>query len=669
MDSISKLDKIITYFKNKQIDVSFNTLGATDKLIQLYIKENKNLVKGIAGQTSNHVKHACYNRYYEIESRPKYTGFEKFQHLDKITRKKMFPLVPGLVGVPELEIVNDDSLSGSYIDELKAYIKGLKDPLLYLSGGVDSEFVALVMLEVGIKFTPVILQWVNDSDKVCNIHDFLYAFDFCEKHKLTPIINKINLEKLWNNPEFIELARETCNNSPQVNTYVYAVELMAEKYPNSTHVLGGEVRFRTIINEEQETNYVSALKTSVPAYDGYSFTFTENAAFAASTGVVAAYSGANKVGIKLVYNYNGDVTSNQTWTVYGISNTANVTPTANTLGATSGTWFNGTPPPHSNNLGFEYSTNNGVTWTTMNSGSGALGDNVIYISTRSSTAADESTGNAQTVNVKVRNKASPQITVSANITLNWAYDYTPTYMYDTGWVTGASLPITNVNGTVLTKLSLAMCGGAGGGGYAYIAPSSSTAEGAGGGGAAGSRDSQNDIDVTGLTSIGYTLGQGGVGGTSGSPNGSNGNGSSYTIGVSTFNLTGGGGGATNSVTTSSSAGSGGNNSNYFGGAGYTSGADAVGGGGAGSNGNGSAGSAGGAGGGSQIVTLTKNSILSSSSIIFGAGGAGGTGNSTANGASGAAKNGGGGGLARATNPSTAAANGGAGGNAAWAIYY
>ena len=52
---------------------------------------------------------------------------------------------------------------------------------LCLSGGLDSEFVAVVLLRNQIPFVPVILSTRNN-------HESWYAFKFCDEHKLTPVV-------------------------------------------------------------------------------------------------------------------------------------------------------------------------------------------------------------------------------------------------------------------------------------------------------------------------------------------------------------------------------------------------------------------------------------------------------------------------------------------------
>ena len=93
------VDKIDKYFSRKNLDVSFDTLGSTQALVDLFVSENSNEVKDSFGKISNQVKHSCYKKYYpNIQERTKFTGFEKFDSLDKQLRIKMSKHVTGSSG-------------------------------------------------------------------------------------------------------------------------------------------------------------------------------------------------------------------------------------------------------------------------------------------------------------------------------------------------------------------------------------------------------------------------------------------------------------------------------------------------------------------------------------------------------------------------------------------
>jgi len=62
---------------------------------------------------------------------------------------------------------------------------------LALSGGVDSEYIAKLLLKYDISFTPIILYWTEGYNK----HDIYYAEQFCQTNKLTPIYINISWDR------------------------------------------------------------------------------------------------------------------------------------------------------------------------------------------------------------------------------------------------------------------------------------------------------------------------------------------------------------------------------------------------------------------------------------------------------------------------------------------
>ena len=75
MMSAEKFEK---YFLDKDIHVSFNVLGRTEELVKAYIYDTQDIVDDVPSKMSHHVKHACYSKFYSIENRKKFTGFEEF---------------------------------------------------------------------------------------------------------------------------------------------------------------------------------------------------------------------------------------------------------------------------------------------------------------------------------------------------------------------------------------------------------------------------------------------------------------------------------------------------------------------------------------------------------------------------------------------------------------
>lgn len=77
----------------------------------------------------------------------------------------------------------------------KEYLKFKKPLYLALSGGIDSEVAAISFMNAGVPFTPLILRYEIEGE-VYNEHDIKYAVAFCKKHKLKPLIHKVNPEEL-----------------------------------------------------------------------------------------------------------------------------------------------------------------------------------------------------------------------------------------------------------------------------------------------------------------------------------------------------------------------------------------------------------------------------------------------------------------------------------------
>lgn len=89
--------------------------------------------------------------------------------------------------------------------------------LLY-SGGMDSEYVFSILLQLGIKFTPVIIK-LNPN---YNNHDLKYAFDFCESKGVTPQIIDIDFDKFVESGLIVDIARSIKSSGYQIPATMYA---------------------------------------------------------------------------------------------------------------------------------------------------------------------------------------------------------------------------------------------------------------------------------------------------------------------------------------------------------------------------------------------------------------------------------------------------------------
>ena len=113
-------DPINDYFSNKGIEVSYNTLSATDVLVKSYIQAFLPIVNAGWRKESQYVKALCYNEIYNIPNRPKFTGFEKFKKLDNEFRKQASFLISNPKYSKYMVVDNNETFEnfGSYKSNL-----------------------------------------------------------------------------------------------------------------------------------------------------------------------------------------------------------------------------------------------------------------------------------------------------------------------------------------------------------------------------------------------------------------------------------------------------------------------------------------------------------------------------------------------------------------------
>lgn len=296
--------KIDKYFADMGIKVRFNTLGYNDQLINSFVNDFRDVVDKGKEQNSAHTKLSCYSSMYTFEPRKKCTGFEKLSDLDSKFRRNAQHFVTEPQNTPLAVIENNkiDAKNISYKNALKCELSSIDDILVYYSGGVDSELVCKSLLESKKEFKVVIFQWTNNEGKIINEYDLGYAFKFCTDNDLNPIVKTINVENLWESKEFIELSKDLQLLSPQLVTYAYIVKYMAKEYTNVTHLLAGEVRFKTnyLMDDGSKANLVYLNKV-LPAYNGYQYNFSD--------------SGINPPGALIELYYNNGLVNGGNWTI------------------------------------------------------------------------------------------------------------------------------------------------------------------------------------------------------------------------------------------------------------------------------------------------------------------------------------------------------------------
>lgn len=268
-------EKIDNFYAKQGIKVRFNTLGYNDILIKSYVKDFEEMVSNSVSKKSHAIKVECYNTMYNFAPRKKLTGFENLKQKDNEFRNKALEVITESQFTPALNIdynslSNNDSVS--YKDQLKQSLIDLEEILLYISGGLDSELVATTLLDMGKTFKPVVFIWTNNDGNIINSEDTNFAFEFCKNNNLEPLVETINIEKLWGSEEFFSLAKEIQIISPQLLTYAYIIKYIDNLLPNRYHLFGGEVRFFIHLNEGKQTNLVFLNKVIPVGYNGGYYT-------------------------------------------------------------------------------------------------------------------------------------------------------------------------------------------------------------------------------------------------------------------------------------------------------------------------------------------------------------------------------------------------------------
>lgn len=272
-----KLPSIDKFLRDKGIDVYYNTLGATDGLIQSFVKETEEIVDRSPAKTSHFVKNECYSLYYDFEPREKLTGFEYYNDLyisARLAAQERFASVQFSPTMLVEKKTTDTQIS--YKEQLIDFCRHLpeKEILIYLSGGVDSEFVASALIDSGREFTPVIYRYLDSSGAVTNINDIEYAYRFCQKHDVQPILRDIRIESLWASEEFLQLMQESKIESAQLVTHIYMCMQMNDSIPDSVHLFGGEIRYRTnyLLDDGESTANLVILGKVTPGFNGQTYT-------------------------------------------------------------------------------------------------------------------------------------------------------------------------------------------------------------------------------------------------------------------------------------------------------------------------------------------------------------------------------------------------------------
>lgn len=116
-----------------------------------------------------------------------------------------------------------------------------KPTIILLSGGSDSMVVCLSYLEANLPFTPLITRTVGNDGTVFNEHDIVYAFEFCKKYGLEPIVQDLNVEEFFKERVY-ELSKDLNLGSPALFMHMEVIERMGHSY---SYVMGGDLNLVT----------------------------------------------------------------------------------------------------------------------------------------------------------------------------------------------------------------------------------------------------------------------------------------------------------------------------------------------------------------------------------------------------------------------------------------
>lgn len=321
------------YFAKQGIRVIYNTLGHTDELVNAYVKETYDMFATSKARYTNAIKGSIYNKFYSLTPREKKTGFEYLKSKDEMFRQYVVPttFADGWNSPShDFEVFKTDN--ESYKVLLKHNLKKIENPLLFYSGGIDSELVLEAFLDIGIEPVVVIFEMFDSSGVLINDYDIKYAYEFCKKNNLVPIVKKMCPESLWDQKDFISLGKELRIGSPQILTHVWMAKIISEEYPNYTYCFGGEIRYKNHlnINGTQSVLVSSAKILTTSGLSGTTFT---------------DFGDGSPAGWTLLVNYNTSPSPGSYWFVYNAPVTFQ----------SSGQYSNNTVPPNNN---YEFLCNN-----------------------------------------------------------------------------------------------------------------------------------------------------------------------------------------------------------------------------------------------------------------------------------------------------------------------
>jgi hypothetical protein len=125
------------------------------------------------------------------------------------------------------------------------------------SGGVDSQYVCEILLKLGIKFDPIIIELKDSSGNPYNDHDTKWAYDFCHAKNLKPVIYDLNFDNFVETGKNVEVAESVECCAPVIPCVLYVLSQL-----DGFTILGNDPTYLRYENDQwflEELQYVHSL--------------------------------------------------------------------------------------------------------------------------------------------------------------------------------------------------------------------------------------------------------------------------------------------------------------------------------------------------------------------------------------------------------------------------
>lgn len=125
---------------------------------------------------------------------------------------------------------DDSSIHTTLKESITHALKNIDHiPAIPLSGGIDSEIVAMSCIESKLEFWPVVMRYHIDN-KIMNEHDISHAIYFCKKNNIRPLYLDLDIQQFFTSGEYLFYAENYCCDSPQLLCHLWMVDQLKMPY-------------------------------------------------------------------------------------------------------------------------------------------------------------------------------------------------------------------------------------------------------------------------------------------------------------------------------------------------------------------------------------------------------------------------------------------------------